>query len=113
MKEETHKADTIRNRRKFLGTLSALGTGAASFAAPSVNMPKAENLYRAQAKEALSGIKITRIRFYEAPSRSMLNQSAHVVTVETDQGITGIGEGGTAFLVSQMAGLLIGKTPYR
>ena len=42
-------------------------------------------------------LKITRVRFYKAPSRSMVNQSAHIVTVETDRGITGVGEGGTAF----------------
>ena len=33
------------------------------------------------------------------------------VTVETDKGITGVGEGGTAFLVDRLAGLLIGKNP--
>ncbi len=57
-------------------------------------------------------IKITRIRFYEAPSRPMVNQSAHVVTIETDAGITGVGEGGTAYLVDQMAKLLIGQNPF-
>jgi len=56
-------------------------------------------------------MKITRVRFYRAPSRTMFNQSAHVCTVETDAGITGIGEGGSADTIRQTAGLLIGEHP--
>ncbi|MBI1899060.1 MAG: mandelate racemase/muconate lactonizing enzyme family protein, partial [Acidobacteria bacterium] len=45
---------------------------------------------------AVPRMKITRVRFYESPiSRPMFNQSFHIVTVETDQGLTGIGEGGS------------------
>ena len=36
-----------------------------------------------------------------------------VVTVETDIGITGIGEGGTKDTLEQCAGTLIGKNPFR
>ena len=47
------------------------------------------------AQAALPKLEITRIRLYESPlTRPMLNQSFHVVTVETSAGITGIGEGG-------------------
>ena len=40
--------------------------------------------------------KITRVRIYRPPTLNPLfNQSNMVVTVETDIGITGIGEGGS------------------
>ncbi len=59
-------------------------------------------------------MKITRVRFYHNPgSRPMINQSFHIVTVETDAGITGIGEGGSPDLVKQLAGLIIGEDPSR
>ena len=68
----------------------------------------------ARARAALSEMKITRIRFYESPiSRPIFNQSFHIVTVETDQGITGIGEGGSKDTIEQCAGLLIGEDPRR
>ncbi len=65
----------------------------------------------AEMADALRDTKITRIRYYEWPWRSMVNQSANIVTIETNTGITGIGEGGTAFLTKQMAGLIIGQNP--
>ncbi|MGH9672274.1 MAG: mandelate racemase/muconate lactonizing enzyme family protein, partial [Bryobacteraceae bacterium] len=69
-------------------------------------------LSRAQA--ALKKMRITRVRYYESPaSRPIFNQSAHVVTVETDAGITGIGEGGSRDTVTQCAALLIGQDPTR
>ena len=46
---------------------------------------------------ALPQMKITRIRYYHVGgegARPIFNQSSHIVTVETAQGITGIGEGG-------------------
>ena len=39
-----------------------------------------------KARDVLSSMKITRVRFYSASSRTMFNQSAHVCTVETDAG---------------------------
>jgi len=66
------------------------------------------------AQAALPKMKITRIRFYRSPtSRSMFNQSSNIVAVETDQGITGIGEGGSKDTVEQCAALLIGEDPCR
>ncbi len=91
--------------------MAGLGAGATGLGFISKQSRDTPNTCHQRSKLALEDMKISRVRFYEAPSRSMVNQSAHVVTVETDQGITGIGEGGTAFLVSQMAGLLIGKNP--
>ncbi len=89
-------------RRSFLHSVG-LG-GAAAFAAqsrdgPSVTPPP---------------MKITQIRFYHnRNSPSHFNQSFHIVTVETDQGITGVGEGGSKDTIEQCAGMIIGEDPSR
>jgi L-alanine-DL-glutamate epimerase-like enolase superfamily enzyme len=58
--------------------------------------------------------KITRVRIYRPPNfNPLFNQSNMVVTVETDIGITGIGEGGSKDTLEQVAGTLIGKNPFR
>jgi L-alanine-DL-glutamate epimerase-like enolase superfamily enzyme len=68
----------------------------------------------AKAHAALKKIKITRIRYWESPiSRPIFNQSFHIVTVETDQGITGIGEGGSKDTIEQCAAMLIGQEANR
>ncbi len=59
-------------------------------------------------------MKITRVRVYQPPHPNPLfNQSDMVVTIETDAGITGIGEGGSKDLVEPCAGRLIGQDPSR
>jgi L-alanine-DL-glutamate epimerase-like enolase superfamily enzyme len=59
-------------------------------------------------------MKITRIRYYLSPNqRPIFNQSFNIVTVETDQGITGIGEGGSKDTIEQCAAMLIGENPAR
>jgi galactonate dehydratase len=59
-------------------------------------------------------IRIRRIRCYIPPRpRPLLSQSNAIVTVETDQGITGIGEGGSEDTVKSLAGLLIGEDAAR
>ena len=84
------------NRRTFLR--STLGLAAAAQAAQA----------------ALAKMKITRVRFYHAPnSRPMFNQSFHIVTIETDAGITGIGEGGSKDTIDECAGMIIGDDPTR
>jgi L-alanine-DL-glutamate epimerase-like enolase superfamily enzyme len=61
---------------------------------------------------AVPKMKITRVRAYAPPNLNPLfNQSDMVVTVETDAGITGIGEGGAKDTVEQCAGRLIGQDP--
>jgi galactonate dehydratase len=88
------------NRRTFLRTLAAL--------------PAIELLRPADAAADLPKAKITRVRIYRPPNLNPLfNQSNMVVTVETDAGITGIGEGGTKDTLEQCAGTLIGKNPFR
>jgi galactonate dehydratase len=88
------------NRRAFLKSLAA--AQAALLLRPSdaaADLPKA---------------KITRVRIYRPPNLNPLfNQSNMVVTVETDIGITGIGDGGTKDTLEQCAGTLIGKNPFR
>ena len=90
------------HRRIFL---QSLGSGGAAALATT-----------AQARPAAAPpeLKITRVRFYHNPhSPAHFNQSFHVVTVETDQGITGIGEGGSPDTISQCAAMIIGENPFR
>lgn len=44
---------------------------------------------------AVSAMKITKIRYYGAPgcNKPLFNQARGIVEIETDGGITGIGEG--------------------
>src|SRR2546425_1764846 len=70
------------NRRTFLQ--SALAGSALALARPALMLA------------AIPKMKIKRIRFYHNPlSKTLFNESFHIVTVETDQGLTGIGEGGS------------------
>jgi len=87
------------NRRNFLLTAFA---------------PAAALVQARRAEAALATMKIARIRYYHAPvTRPMINQSMHIVAVETDQGITGIGEGGSKDTIQECAGMLIGENPSR
>jgi L-alanine-DL-glutamate epimerase-like enolase superfamily enzyme len=59
-------------------------------------------------------MKITRVRFYHNPKSPLhYNQSFHIVTVETDQGITGVGEGGSAETIQQCAAMIVDEDPER
>ncbi len=87
------------NRRSFLKSAASL---------PAAGV--AVTPQRAQA--AVPKMKITRVRVYAPPNlNTLFNQSNMVVTVETDAGITGIGEGGAKDTIEQCAGRLIGKDP--
>ena len=85
-------------RRTFLKSISATAIAAASGSLPAfASLPK---------------MKITRVRAWAPPHLTPLfNQSDMVVTVETDAGITGIGEGGSPDLLAPEAGRLIGRDP--
>ncbi|HEY2739453.1 MAG TPA: enolase C-terminal domain-like protein, partial [Thermoanaerobaculia bacterium] len=86
------------NRRVFLGRLAAL-------AAVGSGLGRS-------AMAVLPKMKITRVRAYLPPNPNpLLNQSDAVVTVETDAGITGIGEGGVKDTLAPEAGRLIGRDP--
>jgi len=59
-------------------------------------------------------MKITRISCYRPQvANPTFNQSDIAVMVETDEGITGIGEGGAVDTLVQCAGMLIGEDPLR
>jgi galactonate dehydratase len=88
------------NRRDFLRAMAA---------APALGLLATE-----EAAADLPKARITRVRIYRPPNLNPLfNQSNMVVTVETDAGITGIGEGGSKDTLEQVAGTLIGKNPFR
>jgi len=96
------------NRRAFLrNLLGAAGAMSVAERADALGLPKA---------------KITRVRYYKTPTdaagrpnlrQPLFNQSTNVVLVETDIGITGVGEGGAGDTMEQCAGLLIGEDPFR
>ena len=86
------------HRRDFLKSLAAVSGG---------GLIAASN-----ARAALPKMKITRVRAYAPPDPNPLfNQSDLIVTVETDAGLTGIGEGGSKQMLEQCAGRLIGRDP--
>src|SRR3954471_3128964 len=88
-------------RRTFLKALAA--------AAPAAAVLRPTRVFA-----SLPAAKITRVRIYRPPELNPLfNQSNMVVTVETDIGITGIGDGGARDTLEQCAGSLIGKDPFR
>jgi galactonate dehydratase len=91
------------NRRRFLKSLAPLFVSAA-----------VAERWSSSVLAALKKMKITRVRFYHSPNpRPIPNQSTHIVTVETDQGITGIGEGGSKDSIEQLGAMLIGEDPLR
>jgi len=66
--------------------------------------------------------KITRIRYYKTPTdaagrpntkQPLFNQSTNVVIIDTDAGISGVGEGGAGDTMEQCASMLIGEDPFR
>ncbi len=87
------------NRRSMLKSMT-VAAGAGLGRAPRI-------------QAAIPKMKITRVRIYTPPDPNPLfNQSNMVVTVETDGGITGIGEGGSREMLEQCAGRLIGQNPH-
>ena len=86
------------HRRHVLKSL-ALGSAALASSEPAANaLPPP--------------LVIRRVRFYHNPkSPAHFNQSFHIVTIETDQGITGVGEGGSKEAVEQCAAMIIGENP--
>jgi len=66
-----------------------------------------------QARAAVAKMTITRVRVYSPPNlNTLFNQSDMVVTIETDAGVTGVGEGGSKDTLEQCAGRLIGQDPH-
>jgi galactonate dehydratase len=91
-------ATTPMNRRKFLASIAA---------ASATSLLGTHSTWA-----ALPKMKILRVRAYAPPNPNPLfNQSNTIVTIETDAGITGIGEGGFPDTLKQCAGRLIGQDP--
>jgi galactonate dehydratase len=99
------------NRRAFLSSLAAAPvTMVPRLATATTQAPQAAKPGRGP----LPTGKITRVRIFEPPQPNRLfNQSNMICTVETDLGITGIGEGGSKDTLEQCAGSLIGKDPFK
>ena len=88
------------NRRNFFSSAVALAGGAAVASRPGV--------------AAVPKMKIRRIRYYQPPrANPTFNQSNRIITIETDAGITGIGEGGSKDMMVLCATMLIGEDPTR
>jgi galactonate dehydratase len=100
-------------RRTFLQAAGLGGAATVAGRGMAGPMPSAQGS-ESEASSKGSGMKIKRIRFYRNPqSPPTFNQSFHIVTVETDQGLTGVGEGGSPDTVKQCAEMLIGEDPAR
>jgi galactonate dehydratase len=104
------------NRRGFAksvtGVVGALVTGSAASAGAR---PRAASLARAQAR--LPPTKVTRIRIFYPPNYNpngpqAFPQSNMVVLVDTEAGITGIGQGGSPDTVRNVARSVIGKNAF-
>src|SRR4051794_17475402 len=86
------------NRRTFMGRLAAVAAVGSGWGRRGM--------------AAVPKMKVTRVRAYLPPNPNpLLNQSDVAVTVETDSGITGIGEGGVKDTLAPEAGRLIGRDP--
>lgn len=93
-------------RRNFLKT-AALSSATALSDFPLIQA--------AASTAAASKLKITKIRYYSAPgyNKPLFNQARGIVEVQTDGGITGIGEGGSKDMLEQCAQMVIGEDPFR
>jgi galactonate dehydratase len=108
------------DRRAFTTSLWAGTAGALFPAASAVSRPAArartpQTLARAEAR--LSPAKITTIRVFYPPNYNAngpqaFPQSNMVVLVDTDAGITGIGQGGSPDTVRNVARSVIGKNAF-
>lgn len=83
-------------------------------AAFSIGMPGLKGSIGYENREA-SKLKIKKIRYYSAPgyNKPLFNQARGIVEIETDGGITGIGEGGFKDTIDQCAQMIIGQDPFR
>jgi galactonate dehydratase len=105
------------NRRSFTqsltGIVGALVTGSSAAAAS----PARTSLSLARAQARLSPAKVTKIRIFYPPNYNpdgpqAFPQSNMLVFVDTDVGITGIGQGGSPDTVRNVARSVIGKNAF-
>jgi hypothetical protein len=105
--------DRRRFAKAFSGAVGSLIAGRNVVTASAQGTPT--SLARAQAR--LPPAKITRIRVYYPPNYDRngpqaFPQSNLVVLVDTDVGITGIGQGGSPDTVRNVARSVVGKNPF-
>src|SRR6201996_7969532 len=93
-----------------------LMTGVAGLAATALWTPPSAHAL------GLPKDKIKRIRYYKTPTdaagranvhQPTFNQSTNIVTIETESGLMGVGEGGEPSTMGSCAGLRIGQDPFR
>ena len=91
-----------QSRRKFLQN-SMLGAGALMLGSQALQ------------GAAKSGIKITKIIHYRDPEylKPTFAQARDIIVIESDAGISGIGEGGSKEIIQNYAEMLIGEDPFR
>ena len=116
MKKEENR--TGIDRRDALKIILAGSAGIAGLLhGPLVNAETACTLpcYPSFESEVNSKMKITKIRYYDAPgyNKPLFNQARGIVEIETDGGIIGIGEGGSKDTIEQCAQMMIGLDPFR
>jgi galactonate dehydratase len=74
-------------------------------------------LLRSRDAHAASDLKITRVRVFNPSDKTdmsgPLGLSEIIVAVDTDAGITGFGQGGTADMLRYVSSVLIGQDPFR
>jgi L-alanine-DL-glutamate epimerase-like enolase superfamily enzyme len=96
-------------RRKFLKS-TILASSAVITGSPLVRVRSSKS-----ETASSSSMKITKIRYYSAPgyTKPLFNQARGIVEVETNGGVTGIGEGGSKDMIEQCAQMMIGEDPFR
>jgi galactonate dehydratase len=97
---------TLWDRRSVLSGLGAVGA--------SLWVPRSADAL------GLADDKIKVVRYFSNAGDStgrrgqpMVNQSTNVVVIETERGLTGIGEGGEPTSMDECASMLIGQDPFR
>jgi galactonate dehydratase len=95
-------------RRNFIKS-AVLGSTAVLAGSPFITS------YAGFTNNTISFLKITKIRYYSIPdyNKPLFNQARGIVEIETDGGITGIGEGGSKDMIEQCAQMMIGEDPFR
>jgi galactonate dehydratase len=115
-KSENHYDTSRRNAMKLIFTGSAAGMmglfGGQNARAVAEGIIPYSGLTGDASKDSM---KITKIKYYSAPgyNKPLFNQARGIVEIETDAGITGIGEGGSKDMIEQCAQMIIGENPFR
>jgi galactonate dehydratase len=110
MKKEDNN---IKHSRRDAMKLIVSGSAAGIIGLNSNLLSKAESL--PSPGNVNPKMKIKKIRYYSAPgyNKPLFNQARGIVEIETDNGLTGIGEGGSRDMIEQCAQMMIDEDPFR